>query len=87
MGPDTDCPSGIGEDHARAIIFYPDVRSSVSCLLYSRRPSAIARLIVAVVVDPVERQAGRLLPHVFEEVGKTPPPFAHGDSSVSIEAG
>jgi len=47
-------------------------------------PAAVARLVVAVVVDPVEAAAVGALAHVGEEVGKRMPAFADADPASAV---
>jgi len=57
----------------------------VFVLLFLNGPSAVSRLIVSVIVDPVKRSAGRPFSHVCNEIPKTfTPSFANGDASGSV---
>lgn len=60
--------------------------SSVGHLLPMRSPSAVARLIVSVIVNSVERVIrSRLLTHVFKECCEgILPAIAHGDAATSV---
>ncbi len=52
----------------------------VALLLFGRSPSAVARLIIAVVVDTINGVAGRrLFAHVGKEILKLLPAVANGD--------
>lgn len=56
-------------------------------LLGHRRPTAVARLVVAVVVDTVDRHTGWALAHVGEEVHEAclpGPSVAYSDTSAAI---
>src|SRR4051812_15268100 len=57
---------------------------AVQCLLAIGRPAAVARLVVAVVVDAVERPVRRPLPHVAEEVLEGIPALADRDASPAV---
>lgn len=51
-------------------------------------PAAVRRLVVPVIVDAINRMGWRRArPHVRSKVGKVTPPFANGDSSISVGAG
>jgi hypothetical protein len=56
-------------------------RSAVRCLLLRGRPSAVVRLVVTVVVDAVERVAGRAFTHISEERLEAVPARADGDAT------
>jgi hypothetical protein len=57
--------------HTRRLDCPPDrSRSPIARLFRSRRPATVPRLVVAVVVDTVERHPLRTLAHVGEESGK-----------------
>lgn len=56
----------------------------VSLLHFSRGPSAVARFVVAVVVDSVKRFASRTLSHVLNKIfERVHPSFAHLDSTTA----
>lgn len=60
-------------------------RVSVLCLFLHGRPPAIARLIVPVVIDTVNRLALGPFAHIGKEVAEvTSPSLAHGDSSAAV---
>lgn len=59
-------------------------RALVGTLFLGSRPSAIARFVVAVVVDAVKGCPNGTWPHIGKEVLKGVPAFADRDSSASI---
>src|SRR6185295_3655567 len=63
-----------------------DVLPLVVRLLPDRCPTTIARLVVAVVVDPIKRLAGRSRPHVRVEFSKRVPAPANANSAAAIAA-
>ena len=62
----------------------PVLPMAIRCLLSARRPAAIAGLVVAVVIDAVERHVCGTLAHVSEEVLKEKPSLADTDAPASI---
>jgi hypothetical protein len=59
--------------------------ASVLILLRVCCPSAIARFVVAIVVDPVERETGRFFGHIGEKVFKTiSPSITHDNAATSV---
>jgi hypothetical protein len=48
------------------------------------RPTAIARFVIPVVVDAVDREAMRALTHVSQEIIEDQPSFADSDAAPSI---
>lgn len=60
------------------------MRTLVSCLLDSSRPSAVGWSIGPVVVDALDRHAMRRLAHVGVEVFELPPTLADRDSATSV---
>jgi|GEM_PF-6768896 len=62
------------------------VVASIVRLLFARRPTAISRLVVAVVVDTLDRMLRRgARPHVSEEFRKIlSPTVGHGDPSATV---
>jgi len=61
------------------------MRPFIALLLRSRGPAAVARFVIAVVVDAVNRQSWRAIAHVVAEVFKARPPFADGDPAATVE--
>lgn len=61
-----------------------DVIATVPCLLRWGCPSAVPRLVVAIVVDAVDGHADRLAVHVGKEVLERAPSLAHADPAPSI---
>jgi hypothetical protein len=58
---------------------------SVSCLIIPRCPSAIARFVVAIVVDTIKRVAFAWMRwHIVQEVFKLVPPITNDDSTATI---
>src|SRR4030095_16090807 len=49
------------------------------------KPAAIARFVVPVCVNPVQRQTGRRLAHVGEKTRKLPPPLTHQNATPAID--
>lgn len=60
------------------------ISSHISHLLLSRRPSAISRLVISIIVDAVKGQSRRLVPHVLKKVFEFHPPLANRDSPASV---
>ena len=65
--------------------------SRSSCVVPLRRaisPSAIVRLVVSVIINPIQRIARWARTHVLEESSKAVlPSFAHGNSSQAVVTG
>ena len=57
----------------------------VSSLRFLSGPSAIPRLVVAVVLSAIQRSSGRTRAHIREEVLKRVPTLAHGDPAPAVE--
>lgn len=49
-------------------------------------PATVFGLVVPIVVDAVERHAGRAMPHVGKERREALPPFAHLDAAAAVVA-
>ncbi len=63
------------------------IRSPIKSLLFSRRPPAIARLIISIVVNSLDRHAGWTLPDVRNEMSETAiasPSVANYDSAFAV---
>lgn len=58
--------------------------AAVGCLFMLRCPAAIARLIITVVVDPINRGAFRPLTHIGKKVLKNLPSRSNGNAAPSI---
>lgn len=58
--------------------------SLVVALLGGGRPPAIARRVVAVIVDAIQAPVSWALPHIVIEVLERMPAFANTDSSCSV---
>jgi hypothetical protein len=58
--------------------------SRVATLLFACSPLAITRLVIAVVVDPLDRCPRRAFAHVGKKVLEQTPPRTHGDASPAI---
>src|SRR5260221_710578 len=59
--------------------------TAICNLLFASRPAAVARLIVSVIVDAVQRmKARRPWSHICEKVGEAGPPLTDFDSSASV---
>ena len=56
----------------------------IVCLLFGCGPSAILRLVVAVVVDAVDRQPRLAVTHIGKEICKYVPPIADGYPASSV---
>ena len=66
--------------------FRPTIRALIAGLFCASRPTAIPRLIVAIIVDPLKRVFGRgSSPHVGKkrDIGSAPP-FAHDDAATAV---
>lgn len=61
-----------------------DCVSFIVGLFCRRSPTAVARLVVAVVVNAVERAAFRPLPHVHQKILKGQPSFADRDATAAV---
>jgi len=62
-----------------------DVASRVVALLDLGCPAAVCRLVVAIVIDAVDRMARWARSHVAQERGERLPPFvAHGDATPAV---
>jgi hypothetical protein len=59
-------------------------RAAICGLLFSRRPFAIGRLVIAIVVYALKRQPFRPEAHIFEEVFESEPSFAHRNPSTAV---
>jgi hypothetical protein len=59
-------------------------RSPISYLLGPRCPSAVIRLIVAVIVNALNAHPVRRLTHISKEIVKAFPPITHGYASSSV---
>ena len=62
----------------------PHIVASVAMLLSVCRPAAVAWLVIAIVVDAVNRFSCRALAHVGKEVLKFQPPPAHFDAACTV---
>lgn len=72
-------------NHPDAIEFDPAIGSPVSVLLRPRRPLAVLRSVVAVVVDSFHRMAWWARSHIVKEVGKAgSPSLTNLDSTPSV---
>jgi hypothetical protein len=60
------------------------VGASIEHLLLPSRPTAVARFVIAFVVDPIQREAVRTRAHVGEKVLEAMPPAAHGDPAPAV---
>lgn len=58
--------------------------SSIARLRVYIRPSAICRLVIAVIIDAVKRCVGRALAHVRKKILKLPPALAHVNPTSAI---
>lgn len=68
-----------------SVVGYQSDHAPISTLLKRRSPSAIARLIVAIVVDTVKRCAGGPWSHVgIERAEVVSPSVAHRDASATV---
>jgi hypothetical protein len=60
-------------------------RTAISALLGLGRPTAIRRLVIAIVVIAFDAVTlARLWTHIFEEVVEAHPPFTNGDASTAV---
>lgn len=81
----TDLVCPIRAAHGCAIERQYAIVAAVASLLFRGCPSAVGRLVVAVVVDSVKCMLrGWSRPHISEEVVKSQPSFANGDSSPTV---
>ncbi len=78
--------SPLGNGFSQPVIFDHHQAASVGPLLFRRRPAAIARLIIAVVIDSVNGMLGRWArPHVGRECLEThSPSLAHRNAASSV---
>ena len=58
--------------------------SSVQVLLLSCRPSAIIRIIPAIVIDAIEGQPCGAFAHIDDEIPEIAPPFTDGNTSPAV---
>jgi hypothetical protein len=72
--------------HGYAVMGQPTRYRSVSYLLSVCRPSYVSGLVVAVIVDAIERMIGRAATKIRKERGVIFPAFAHANASPSIAA-
>lgn len=57
----------------------------ISCLFSSTRPSAIARFVIAIIVDAVNGKSGRSMTHICEKgLEAITPTVAHLDASATV---
>lgn len=87
---DPEATHPVADDQALAAKLDPNVASCVSGLLFPRRPAAVARLVVAVVVrEAIEAMSRRRArPHVSQErLERVAPAVANADapSAVALE--
>lgn len=61
-----------------------DVVRLVSRLLACGCPSAILRLIPAIIIDPVDRHSFRGFSHICKKIGKDGPTIAHSHASTAV---
>ena len=63
------------------------IRSAIVVLFARRRPSAIAELVVAIVVKPIQRITGRAPAHVGKKRGEVvSPSLTHRDSAPAVQS-
>ncbi len=60
------------------------VWAAIEHLLLPSSPTAVPRFVIALVVDPIQRQAVRTRPHVCEKVLEAVPATANGDPAPAI---
>jgi hypothetical protein len=58
--------------------------SAIVGLFFWRRPTAIAGLVISIVVDAVDSQTRRRLAHIGEKALELTPSFANSDASTAI---
>lgn len=86
VAPEPNTPSPVGERQAFPPVNKPAILTSIAQLFAARRPSNIAGLIVAVVVDPVETvSSGRTLTDISKECGEVRPALADRNAATSIK--
>jgi hypothetical protein len=56
-------------------------------LFLRRCPSAICRLIVAIIIDPIKLQSRRTIPHISKEVFESLPTVTHFNASSFVSVG
>lgn len=60
--------------------------AQIICLLLCCSPAAVARLVIPICVNPINRvKWARSNTHILQEVFVLPPPFANGNSSSAVE--
>ena len=74
----------LSHSHSLSIDFNQPICPAISTLLFGANPSAISGLIVALVVDAVNRQASRPPTHVCKEIGKDHPSITNGNSAPAV---
>src|ERR1700683_1085238 len=60
------------------------VGASIDHLLLPRRPAAVTRFVIAVVIDPIQSEGVRTGSHVGEKVFELLPATANGDAASAI---
>lgn len=79
--------TSLGNSHSRAIESYPAIPASILRLLDWRGPSAIARRVVCIVVDSVNRHPWWPDPHVCRESIETSHPTVTDGNATSTICG
>src|SRR4051812_42634931 len=74
----------LGKRCLHAVEFDVERWAPIARLLLDRGPTAIPRLIAAIVVDALDRHARRALPHIGEEGVEALPALAHGDAAARV---
>lgn len=63
-----------------------NIAPSVIGLLEPRSPAAVAALVIAIVVDAIERQSGWLAAHIRQKIRECFPSLAHGNPTAPVVA-
>jgi len=79
-------PGCLCNRHARSADHNDAVPTGVVRLLNAGRPSTVAEFVIAVVVDALQREAGRSRSHVEHEIAKRSPSLANRDPSATVAA-
>lgn len=81
----TVCASSVGRGHLNAVDDHAPVCALVVDLRDAVRPSAVAGLVVAIVVDAIKRVAFWARPHIRKERAEVAlPPRAHCDAASAV---
>lgn len=82
---DTEFSSPLGQRQTKSVEFDCDVVASIVSLLRSRCPSAISRLVVALIVHAIQcMEHGWAKSHVSDKIQNASPLTAHDDAASAV---